>query len=129
MSATSFGYDVSVTPQPVSVTLTIGFSGATAAVTVSNIPDDLDFTLTPSGGFGQQILSQILEPIIGIAGPDLSSTAAGLNGTSLNIGALSLDNVEGLDITPENIALSSFSVGQTAMLELTCSLTVTPASS
>ena len=129
MSATSFGYNVSsVTPSPASLTLTIDFSGATMSATISNIPSDINFTLTPTGGFGQEILSQILLPIIVIVEPKLVSEVTGLNGKKYDIATIPSISVEGIDITPVDIVISSFSVGQTAMLEVTCSLTVTPAS-
>lgn len=129
MSASSFSYDVNVTPSPVSVPFDLTVNNNNISVTIrSGSLDNIDFTLTPTGDFGEQILSEIIQPIIETAASDLKSQA--LEGVSGDIGSISIPSyeAEGVSITPANIALTTFFVGNSNMLKINGSLTLKPSS-
>ena len=129
MSASSFSYDVKVTPSPVSVPFDLTVNGNNISVTIRNGSlDNIDFTLTPTGDFGEQILSEIIKPIIETATSDLKNQA--LDGVSGDVGPIIIPSfeTEGVSITPTNITLTTFSIGNSNMLKINGSLTLKPSS-
>ena len=126
----SFGYDVSITPSPLTTTITLSINtNQVVQATLGSLPSNLDFSLTPTGDFGQQIEDAILTPLIGIGSGDLiSAIKDAVNGKVFDLITIGTFDVQGFAITPSGIALGSNTTATgVGMLQLTGTLTLSAA--
>lgn len=115
-------YDVSISPSPAEVDLTVATSGTAVNVTVASVPD-IDFSLTPTGNIIQKILSAIAWPIAAIIAADSKGKPRDeLQGKTFKIGSIPDYPTSYVVISASAVTLGSATVGGTAMTKATATL-------
>jgi len=122
-----FEYSVEYSPDPASVTIDVSLSDTSLEATISSVPS-FSFHLTPVGNFIQKILSEILTPIATLIANDASDKPKNLleGQPPISLFTFVSYTVDNIVITPEQLALGSYTVGGDEMLEVTGSLSLAP---
>ena len=122
----SFGYNISITPSPTTITINVSVTGTQLTVGINTIPTNIDFKLVPTGDFGQQIEDAIVTPLIEIGAGNLSTKIQdALNGKQLVAITVPAYSGDGITITPSKLSMSANTTATgVGMLQLTGTLTL-----
>ena len=121
-------YDVSFSPSPATIGVTVTVVKDELTATIATVPD-IGLSLKPAGNFVQKIVSAILEPlaviIIAIVNPKPREMLEGKTEKLGKIPPFSFDNVT---ITASSLALGGATLAGASYLKATAklSLVVTP---
>ncbi|KQO12480.1 hypothetical protein [Sphingomonas sp. Leaf242] len=122
-------YDISISPSPATISVTAAFTpdaktGASQLVaTVASVPE-VTFSLTPAGSIIQKIASAIAWPIAQlIAAFCKDKPRDALQGETMTLYTLGTYSADTVAVTPSSVQLGSASIGGTAMVKITATLT------
>ncbi len=115
-------YDVSISPSPATLGVTVSVDGADVKATVTQVPD-INFTLKPTGNIIQKILSGVAWPVAMII-KEASFKHPGdmLLNKVFDIGNVPDYETEYVSISAINVALDAAAPAGTSMLKVTATL-------
>jgi hypothetical protein len=120
----TISYDVSFSPSPATITISVTVVEDALTATVTTVPD-IGLSLSPSGNFVQKVISAVLIPIA-----DLIIAAVNpkprdmLQGKTMTLGKIPPIPVENVTITASSLALGGATLGGTDYLKATATLAV-----
>ena len=129
----SFKYDVSLSPDPIPISITLEASKPKKdtsgkpdpthfVVTVTSVPD-VTLTLTPAGSWIQKILSGVIYPIAAIIAATLKGAVKGaLEGKTFTPAGSHTFKKDGFEITPQLGTLGGATINGKDMVKITGTL-------
>ncbi|MGA8133072.1 hypothetical protein EXW72_04475 [Pseudomonas sp. BCA14] len=120
-----FDYDVSISPSPAEIDLTVAVDGVAISATITSVPS-LTFKLTPTGNLVQKILSAVAYPIATLIASEVKDKPKdALQGKVEPIGSVPNYDTNGIRIAPSALTFGSVSIGNTPMLKIVAKLAIT----
>ncbi|MEH6348510.1 hypothetical protein [Pseudomonas sp. 3JA] len=120
-----FDYDVSISPSPAEIDLTVAVDGVAISATITSVPS-LTFKLTPTGNLAQKILSAVAYPIATLIAAEVKDKPKdALQGKVESIGSVPNYDTNGIRIAPSALTLGSVNIGDSPMLKIVATLAIT----